>query len=133
MADQIHPLRRSGIHGGEERLERAWVGSRACALGLASHNLDRTQRPLMGAGEHGIELIADRLSERGAELGNLGGGPDAAESKAWAHISGPVAERLVEETQQLGVVSVLSESAPLQPRPQFVLDVLLGVVAASWE
>jgi hypothetical protein len=85
----------------------------------------------MGAGEHAIELIADRLSERGAELGNLGGGPDAAESKARAHVSGPVAERLVEETQQFGVVSVVSESAPLQPRPQLALDVIPGVVAAD--
>ena len=52
----------------------------------------------MRCNEHGIELVADRLSERGAELGDFGGRPDAAESKARAHMRGPTPETLVEET-----------------------------------
>jgi hypothetical protein len=52
----------------------------------------------MRNGEHGIELAADRFSERGAELGRFGGSPDAAESKARAHIRGPITEKLVEKT-----------------------------------
>jgi hypothetical protein len=56
------------------------------------------QRRLTRNGEHGIELAADRFSERGAEPGRFGGSPDAAESKARAHIRGPVTEKLVEKT-----------------------------------
>jgi hypothetical protein len=52
----------------------------------------------MRNGEHGVELAADRFSERGAGLGRFGGSPDAAESKARAHIRGPVTEKLVEKT-----------------------------------
>jgi hypothetical protein len=52
----------------------------------------------MRNGEHGIELAADRFSERGAELGRFGGSPDAAESKARAHLRGPITEKLAEET-----------------------------------
>ena len=80
----------------------------------------------MRNGEHGIELAADRFSERGAELGRFGGSPDAAESKARAHIRGPITEKLVEKTSQHGVVAVVSKSHLLQPRPQFMLDVLPG-------
>ena len=88
------------------------------------------QRRLMRNGEHGIELAADRFSERGAELGRFGGSPDAAESKARAHIRGPITEKLVEKTSQHGVVAVVSKSPLLQPRPQFMLDVPPGVVAS---
>jgi hypothetical protein len=52
----------------------------------------------MRNGEHGIELAADRLSERGAELGRFVESPAAAESKARAHIRGPITEKLVEKT-----------------------------------
>jgi hypothetical protein len=48
--------------------------------------------------EYGIELAADRLSERGAELGRFGERPDAAKSKAWTHMCWPTAEKLVEKT-----------------------------------
>lgn len=48
--------------------------------------------------EHGIELAADRLSERGAELGRFDERPDAAESKAWAHMCGPTTEKLIQKT-----------------------------------
>jgi len=53
----------------------------------------RTQRWLMSSGEYGINLTTDRFSERGAELSRFGGSPDAAESKARAHLRGPVAEK----------------------------------------
>jgi hypothetical protein len=56
------------------------------------------QRRLMRKGEYGIELAADRVSERGAEPGRFVESPDAEESKARAHIRGPVTEKLVEET-----------------------------------
>ena len=56
------------------------------------------QRRLTRNGEHGIELAADRFSERGAELGCFAESPYAAESKAWAHIRGPITEKLVEKT-----------------------------------
>jgi hypothetical protein len=52
----------------------------------------------MRNGEHGIEVAADRFSECGAELGRFGELPDAAESKARAHIRGPFTEKLVEKT-----------------------------------
>jgi hypothetical protein len=76
----------------------------------------------MRNGEHGIELAADRFSERGAELGRFVESPAAAESKARAHIRGPITEKLVEKTKQDGVVAVVSKSHLLQPRPQFMLD-----------
>ena len=88
------------------------------------------QRRLTRNGEHGIELAADRFSERGAEPGRFGGSPDAAESKARAHIRGPITEKLAEKTSQHGVVAVVSKSPLLQPRPQFMLDGPPGVVAS---
>ena len=75
------------------------------------------QRRLMRNGEYGIVLAADRFSERGAELGRLGGSPDAEEPEARAHIRGPVTEKLVEKTSHHGVVAVVSKSPLLQPRP----------------
>jgi len=56
-----------------------------------------TQRRLIRDSEHGIEIGADRLSERGAQLGHFGGTPGSAESKAWAHLRGQT-EILVEIT-----------------------------------
>ena len=71
----------------------------------------------MRNGEHGIELTADGLNERGAELGAFVESPDAEESKARAHIRGPITETLVEKTSQHGIVAVVSKSPLLQPRP----------------
>ena len=83
--------------------------------------------------EHRIELAADRLSERGAELSRFGESPDAAESKAWAHMRGPTTEKLVEKTSKLGIVAVVSKSPLFQPRPQLMLDVPPGVVTDPTE
>lgn len=57
-----------------------------------------TQRRLIRNSEHGIEIAADRLSERGAQLGHFCGTPDAAESKTRAHIRAPTVQKLVEKT-----------------------------------
>src|SRR5580698_407420 len=85
----------------------------------------------MRGGENGVELAADRLSKPGAELGRFGGRPDAAESKARAHIRFRHAEKLAEKTAQLRIVAVVSQPCPLQPWPQLALDVFPRVADAA--
>ncbi len=89
-----------------------------------------TQRRLIRNIEYGIEIAADRLSERGARLGHFGGTPDPAEPKAWANLRGQT-ELVLEIACEHGVVAVVSEFPLLQLWPQLMLDVLPGVVAAD--
>jgi hypothetical protein len=51
------------------------VGYLCLAVRRAEARACGTQRRLMRNGEHGIELAADRFSERGVELGRFGGSP----------------------------------------------------------